>query len=60
MINWPSFPVETDAFYFPNQPQEAFAFSLLASQNTMKRIVLIPPALPNANMVEVLDVSKRP
>lgn len=60
MINWPSFPVDTDVFYFPNQPQETFPFTLLACQNAVKGTVLIPPALPNVNMVDVSDVSKRP
>ena len=59
-INWPSFPVDTDMFYFPNQPREVFPFSLLASQNAVKGIVLIPPALSNVNMVDVFYVSKRP
>ena len=60
MINWPSFPVDTDVFSFPNQLQEAFPFSLLASQNAVKGIVLIPLALPSVNMVDVFDASKRP
>ena len=52
MINWPSFPVDTDMFYFPNKP-------LLACQNAVKGTVLIPPALPNVNLVDVFHVSKR-